>query len=502
MFCAISGETPQEPVVATTSGLVFEKRLIIKYLADHGKCPVTGEELTEKDLVDVKIAPKMVKPRPPTLVSLPSLLATFQNEWDSMMLEVFSLKQQYQQVRQELSHALYQHDAACRVIARLVKERDAARSSLATIQMQLNAPAPASAAAPAAEATSMDVDQPAAEEVEGEGLGADIADVLDATAKELSKTRKKRKAPAELASADAIRGYKMSSTVPSMHSSTAPGVNCMDIRGQLVLTGGVDKQVMIYARNEEKVLATLKGHTKRVNEVAFFGGGSTGLTEDGELDSDLGVNKPGVFKSHLLKMHTADVVGVSVHPSQQYVASAGADAQWALSDLGSVKNIFTLESEDSKDGFASIRFHPDGLILATGTNDGVVRVWDVKSRQNVASFTGHTGSVGALAFSENGYYLATADATSPEVKLWDLRKLSNFASIQLPEEHRVESLGWDRSGQYLAVGGSDLRVYQNKTWELLGSWDDNTAEVTGVGFGELAQEVVSVSKDRCFRAYA
>lgn len=73
------------------------------------------------------LAPETVKPRPPKLASVPSLLSALQNEWDSVMLESFTLKQQYQQVRQELSHALYQNDAATRVIARLKKERDAAR---------------------------------------------------------------------------------------------------------------------------------------------------------------------------------------------------------------------------------------------------------------------------------------------------------------------------------------------------------------------------------------
>lgn len=61
------------------------------------------------------------------MTSIPSMLSAFQNEWDSVVLESYNLKEQFNNVRQELSQSLYQHDAACRVIARLIKERDEAR---------------------------------------------------------------------------------------------------------------------------------------------------------------------------------------------------------------------------------------------------------------------------------------------------------------------------------------------------------------------------------------
>lgn len=61
-----------------------------------------------------------------------------------------------------------------------------------------------------------------------------------------------------------------------------------------------------------------------------------------------------------------------------------------------------------------------------------------------------------MAFSENGYYLATA-ADDASIKLWDLRKLKNFKSIQLDEGYQIKDLCFDQSGTYLAAAGTDVR---------------------------------------------
>jgi pre-mRNA-processing factor 19 len=116
------------------SGTVYEKRIIEAYISENGTEPTTGEELAVEDLLDLRTS-RTVRPRPPTLTSIPSLLGVFQEEWDALALETYTLKQNLVQTRQELSTALYQHDAAVRVIARLTRERDEAREALSKVSI-------------------------------------------------------------------------------------------------------------------------------------------------------------------------------------------------------------------------------------------------------------------------------------------------------------------------------------------------------------------------------
>ena len=81
-----------------------------------------------------------------------ALLGEKDGEIQALEAQLRTLKQQLETARQELGQALYQHDAACRVIARLIKERDDARQALAEARPSAVS-APAASAAPSSRAS-------------------------------------------------------------------------------------------------------------------------------------------------------------------------------------------------------------------------------------------------------------------------------------------------------------------------------------------------------------
>ena len=63
----------------------------------------------------------------------------------------------------------------------------------------------------------------------------------------------------------------------------------------------------------------------------------------------------------------------------------------------------------------TVAFSPDGTRLAVGCKDNTIRLWDLKSYQQVAELRGHTDYVHAVAFSPDGTQLVSGsgDSTVP-----------------------------------------------------------------------------------------
>ncbi|XP_062518319.1 pre-mRNA-processing factor 19-like [Corticium candelabrum] len=498
LTCSLSNEVPEQPVLSPVSHCVFERRLIEKYIAENGVDPINGQPLAEDDLIEIKTSP-IVRPRPPSATSIPAIIKLLQDEWDACMLHSFTQRQQLQTAKQELSHALYQHDAACRVIARLTKEANAAREALAQLKPQAGiAPIPAAMPVSVDTVTPMTVDVS-----EGGEMTEHVIQKLDDTAAVLTAERKKRgkKVPEGLAAADDIRGYKQQSSHSGLHSVSTPGILGLDLcmsNTDRVVTGGADKNAIVFDRKSEEVVATLKGHTKKVTSVLYHPREDVAVTAS--PDASIRVwSIPTSSCSLIIKAHDSNVTGISIHATGDYLLSSSTDQHWAFSDMKTGR-VLAKVADPLSSAVTCTQFHPDGLIFGTGTADSVIKIWDLKEKANVANFPGHTGQITSIAFSENGYYLATA-AEDAQVKLWDLRKLKNFKIISLDDGYEVKSLTFDQSGTYLAVAGTDVRVFLCKQWTQLADFTEHSGLATGVKFGQNAAFIASSSLDRSLKFY-
>jgi len=419
------------------------------------------------------------------------------------MLESYTLKQHLEQVRQELAHSLYQHDAACRVIARLIKERDQAKSELASAYSKTGVATGSSAAASGSEeaAAAMDVDASAP------GINAAIQAKMKETCDTLSAVRKQksRDANKKVASRQAIQSFAQKSS-GSPHSTAKPGVLCVDISpadSNLLLTGGVDGNAVLFNHATGKIIETLQAHRKKVTDVHFHPTDpKIVFTASADHTAIIWTNTKGRFVPQSVLKHKNDVVGLTIHPSGAYVVTASADATWAFYDVqtGALKR--SVPPPDTDAGYTRVAFHPDGLILGTGTSDSVVRIFDVRAQRNEFSFRGHTGSVTGLSFSENGFYLSTADQNAV-VKVWDLRKLEKVHSLDVGSGS-CHNVSFDGSGLYAAVAAArDVRILSvsRKQCEVIHTLTGHTGDVTDAKFAPDAAFVVSTSMDRTVRVY-
>ncbi|WP_088889108.1 NB-ARC domain-containing protein [Leptolyngbya ohadii] len=202
---------------------------------------------------------------------------------------------------------------------------------------------------------------------------------------------------------------------------------CFHPEGELIASGGDDKNVQIFNLKHQQIDRVLQGHKAVIWSVAFSPDGKR--LASGSFDQMVRIWDVASGQClHTLSGHTNALTTIVFHPALPWIATASSDATvrlWSV-ETGVCDRILN----DYQDVVMGIAFSPDGQTFATGSFDKTVRIWNVASWECRAIFSADS-SVHCVAFSPDGQTLISG-GDNGTLQLWDLRTQQCIKVLELP----------------------------------------------------------------------
>ena len=464
MICSITGEKASEPVVSPKSGAIFEKKHIVNYITTSGTDPITDEPLTVEELVAIaQPVSNIIPPNPTSATSIPALLSTFQNEWDSLALEVFTLRRQLHKARQELSSALYHQDAAIRVAANAIRERDEVKKALETLATTLTDDSnivPESKTPPNDQVADKLDDKVAA------------AAAITSAREALYQLHKSTKTTLSLGPQQTIKF-----SAPTTKTHPFKKVTSKHFTAPTLLIASSTGSVAKYDFSNGNVakFTASKGTITSMNYVTYNDTPLPILAYKEKLV--LGENEHSLPNTH------SDIISqILVHPRLTNLFVTLGGEEWKLNDTSLETVLYTLSVGEP---VTSGAIHVDGALLAVGTNSAKVYIYNLTNGQKVSTLETKFRNVTKMEFALNGYWLLVGSETedTSAIEIFDLRKNSLVHTISF--ESRPVDFFIDPSSSLIFTADSQTLAV-HRYFKKGKKFENNVAKV------DFEEEMVSI----------
>jgi WD40 repeat protein len=187
------------------------------------------------------------------------------------------------------------------------------------------------------------------------------------------------------------------------------------------------------------------------------------------------------------------VYSIAVNAGRSLMASGSGDHKVRLWDLRTKRISHVLEGHT--ESVWGLAFSPDGSLLASGSDDHSVRLWDTAKGVQVGQFKGHTDAVRRVAFNHDGKRLATA-SFDHSVGIWEVAT-QRVVTMLTDHTSDVYGVAFSPDGKLLASASDDqtVRLWDADSLTQIGQPLQHGMRVRAVAFSPDSKRLASASRD-------
>ena len=203
------------------------------------------------------------------------------------------------------------------------------------------------------------------------------------------------------------------------------------------------------------------------------------------------------------RFQSADEVMQSINPNyfKDRVSVESENNQWqCIQTITGHSGLFA--------AIGSVAISPNGEILASGSDDKTIKLWNLKTGEEIVTLAGHSRFVKSVAFSSDGAILASA-SDDRTIKLWNVATGEEIRTLS-GHSHAVKSVAFSPQGSggfgnppLLASGSWDktVKLWDTNTGEIICTLTGHQLQITSIAFSLDGKLLASGSFDRTVRLW-